>query len=287
MKNENKNYLTEYLEGYKNIINLNYLHIEKHHKETFPLLRYEKYLDYCVCTFNEKQFNNKFALLIVDNYVFDKKELDFRSIDPELFSKVVDYETDQRIEKFLAINFPLLVNKNIFIVETFSLNIYAEIRGERKANKDYIKWKTENKTSVDSYNHEQISPYSHLDYEGLIKKFNIDEFKEDFKYQMDQAEECYKRKLYLPAAATLSIALETVLLSICKKENIKLDNDTMLNYLGEQLLNKKIINYRLSKRIDVTYSLRNSLSHTNNGEVSKADCEIILNCIRTVLDSYF
>ncbi|PKF22519.1 hypothetical protein CW684_00985 [Macrococcoides caseolyticum] len=104
---------------------------------------------------------------------------------------------------------------------------------------------------------------------------------------MDQAEECYKRKLYLPAAATLSVALETVLIALCKRENIKIDNNTMLNYLGEELRNRNVINYRLAKRIDITYSLRNSLAHSNKGEVAKADCEIILNSIRTIIDNYF
>ncbi|RIO63466.1 hypothetical protein BUZ34_05485, partial [Staphylococcus haemolyticus] len=145
--------------------------------------------------------------------------------------------------------------------------------------------------SLDSYNHEKISPYSYLDYEGLIVNFQSKKYNNDFKYQMSQAEECYKRKLYLPAAATLSVALETVLMALCEKEKVDLKSkettDTMMNYLGERLLQENVINYRMHKRIDVTYSLRNSVSHSNPGEVSKADCQIILSCIKVLIDDHY
>lgn len=99
------------------------------------------------------------------------------------------------------------------------------------------------------------------------------------------------RKLFLPAAATLSVALETLIMAICDKENVKLKSkdatDTMMNYLGERLLQEGKINYRMHERIDVTYSLRNSVSHSNPGEVSKADCQIILSCIKTLIDNHY
>lgn len=163
--------------------------------------------------------------------------------------------------------------------------------GKLDAENDFKKWRKENKNSLDSYDHNKISPYSHLDYEGLIINFDSEKYKNDFKYQMSQAEECYKRKLYLPAASTLSVALETVLMAICQKEGVviksKESTDTMMNYLGERLLQENIINYRMHKRIDVTYSLRNSVSHSNPGEVSKADCQIILSCIKVLIDDHY
>ncbi|BAH17647.1 hypothetical protein [Macrococcoides caseolyticum] len=287
MANINEDYLDEYLNGYKEIIKLNFNHIKEHHDEAFPLLKYSNYLSYCILKFNDKQFFYETALLIVDNHNFEKLEYDFTDIEPSEYEKVVDFSNYERIEKFIEIKFPELVKHKIFIIEKFYSKIFSKDKGGLRAEKDYDNWRTENKTKVDSYNHETISPYSHLDYEGLIRSFNAKGFNDDFKYQMDQAEECYKRKLYLPAAATLSVALETVLIALCKRENIKIDNNTMLNYLGEELRNRNVINYRLAKRIDITYSLRNSLAHSNKGEVAKADCEIILNSIRTIIDNYF
>ncbi|MBC2004396.1 hypothetical protein HCA78_11500 [Listeria booriae] len=106
---------------------------------------------------------------------------------------------------------------------------------------------------------------------------------------MRQAEECYKRALYLPAAATMGVCLETVLLLLIDKNNIstKSIQETMLNALGEALRNRNIINYRTNRRIEMAYSIRNSVSHSNTGSVAKTDCDLILNTIKSIVDEHF
>ena len=207
--------------------------------------------------------------------------------------RIMEKEKRERFETYLKIYCDSLFEKNILKIVPimFSNNNDLTINGKLGAESDFKEWKSENKKSLDSYNHDKISPYSHLDYEGLIVNFDSKKYKNDFEYQMSQAEECYKRKLYLPAAATLSVALETVLMAICQKEKVDIKSkdstDTMMNYLGERLLQDGKINYRMHKRIDVTYSLRNSVSHSNPGEVSKADCQIILSCIKVLIDDHY
>lgn len=293
IKLTNEDRLNLFVDGYKNIVNKNYQHIEEHFNETFPIIKFEKYLECCLIKVDRALFGGEYYFLIVDNYKFKKEIYDFTELDDKLKRVLVDINKHSRIEKLISDAFPELNNKRAFYFfkSVFEAEQIPYNNGGSAAEKDYRVWKKENATPLNNYNHDFISPYSHLDYDGLIQTFYSEKYNEDFSYQMNQAEECYKRKLYLPAAATLSVALETVLMAICEKENVNLKTkettDTMMNYLGERLLQEKVINYRMHKRIDVTYSLRNSVSHSNPGEVSKADCQIILSCIKVLIDEHY
>lgn len=293
IKLSNEDRLNSFVDGYKNTVNKNYKHIEEHFNETFPIIKFENYLNSCLIVVDSVLFGNEYYYLIVDNYEFENEIYNFTELDDKLRKTLVDISKHARIKKLIYNVFPELYNKHAYYLNecVFDAKLIASQQGEFSAENDYNSWKQENYTALHQYNHDTISPYSHLDYDGLIQTFNSEKYNKDFSYQMDQAEECYKRKLYLPAAATLSVALETVLMAICEKENVNLktkeSTDTMMNYLGERLLQEKVINYRMHKRIDVTYSLRNSVSHSNPGEVSKADCQIILSCIKVLIDEHY
>ncbi len=290
---DNNERLNSFVEGYKEVVYKNYSYIEDHFNEAFPIIKFENYLTSCYIKVDEDIFMCEGFLLIVDNFQFEKEEFDFTTLNSEDHRSIMDTDNHYKFKKLVSLKFNELDKKKVFYIITpvfDQLDLYNS-RGKSKASSDYNSWKQENSTSLERYNHDTISPYSHLDYDGLIQTFNSKTYNEDFSYQMNQAEECYKRKLYLPAAATLSVALETVLMAICEKENVNLktkeSTDTMMNYLGERLLQEKVINYRMHKRIDVTYSLRNSVSHSNPGEVSKADCQIILSCIKVLIDEHY
>lgn len=294
--------LEEILETYTNTYEAHveklYKHISDHHLDAFPVLRFKDYLNIIYITIDKEVFGSGECVIIFDNAEHLSGEYEYTDIiDDETLIILMDSYKNNRINKLLEIKFPELSSRSIYTILTFSLNLIdhsgninsgmIESRARRNVESDYNSWRRENKTQVSQYNHDNISSHSHLDYGTLIKKFESKDFKEDFKYQMDQAEECYKRHLYLPAAATLSVALETILADLCKKEKIKIKNSTEMNHLGEKLVERGIINYRLGKRIDITYSLRNSLAHTNKGEVSKDDCSIILSCIRTIIEEHY
>lgn len=291
---ENEEVLNIFIKTYTEHVEKNYDNLIEHKLDAFPLLKFSGHLNIAYIKTSKDIFNYPGYYLIVDNDDELKDEYDFVELDKDTKFKIIDSGYKFQRDSVLVENlFPKLLNKNVSILfgdyygrKNLSSDV-IEISAKSQADRDYNNWKNENKTKVSQYDHNTISPHSHLDYEGLINKFGKSDYDEDFKYQMNQAEECYKRKLYLPAAATLSVALETSLLALCDKHQVKLGNETMLNYLGQRLLDEKVINYRLGKRIDISYSLRNSLAHSNKGEVSKADCEIILNCIRIIIDEHY
>lgn len=282
-----------FINGYKNETQ-NYDFLGEDISNAFPLVKFENYLNYVLFHVPYDIFNAKRFLVVVDNFddisnCIEVSKEDFRKHHRE----IIESEKYNRFEVFIQKYYNFLYKRNIIKIIPIYINNDNDLSldGKHAAEDDFRKWQDENKKPLDSHNHDKISPYSHLDYEGLIINFQSEKYNNDFKYQMSQAEECYKRKLYLPAAATLSVALETILMAICEKENVNLKSkestDTMMNYLGERLLQANVINYRMHKRIDVTYSLRNSVSHSNPGEVSKADCQIILSCIKVLIDDHY
>lgn len=282
-----------YMKGYKDQSS-HYDYLGDDIQNALPLLKYENYLSFILFEVDRSIFDAPLFLVIIDNYDKDEEKIKVKEKDYEDIKRLLmERRKRERFELFIKHSYDSLPSKKIFKIEPLHITYNSDLtlNGQHAAERDYKDWSDENKTPLDSYNHDKISPYSHLDYEGLILNFDSPKYNSDFKYQMEQAEECYKRKLFLPAAATLSVALETLLMAICEKENVKLKskdtNDTMMNYLGQQLLNAGKINYRMHKRIEITYSLRNSVSHSNPGEVSKADCQIILSCIKVLIDEHY
>ncbi|EGQ3124427.1 hypothetical protein I0622_000987 [Staphylococcus pseudintermedius] len=282
-----------YMNGYKTQAS-HYDFLGDDIQNAFPLMKYEKYLTFILFEVDKDVFDAPKFLVIVDNYNHPEETIKVRQEDYENIKRfLMDSEKRKRFEFFFEHYYEEVSSKKVFKIEPIRLinDNNLTLNGKYEADRDYKEWSDENKTHLDNYNHDKISPYSHLDYEGLILNFDSQKYNSDFSYQMEQANECYKRKLFLPAAATLSVALETLLMAICDKENVKLNskdtNNTLMNYLGQRLLSEGKINYRMHKRIDITYSLRNSVSHSNPGEVSKADCQIILSCIKVLIDDHY
>ncbi len=285
--------LKTFIEGYEKQT-LNYEFLGDDIEKAFPLLKYRSFLNISVFNVPENIFFTDTYVVIVDNFDKLPDEVTVTREDLNIYIREIMEHTEiERFNFFIRRKYNFLSKKNIFIVLPIVINFYNNLstQGSSQADTDFKSWRKENQTPLNNYNHDKVSPYSHLDYEGLISNFDSPKYNSDFEYQMAQAEECYKRKLFLPAAATLSVALETLLMAICDKEKVKLNSkdssDTMMNYLGQRLLSEGKINYRMHKRIDITYSLRNSVSHSNPGEVSKADCQIILSCIKVLIDEHY
>lgn len=285
--------LKTFIEGYEKQT-LNYEFLGDDIEKAFPLLKYRSFLNISVFNVPENIFFTDTYVVIVDNFDKLPDEVTVTREDLNIYIReIMEHTVIERFNLFIRRKYNFLSKKNIFIVLPIALNFYNNLstEGSSQADTDFKSWRKENQTPLNNYNHDKVSPYSHLDYEGLISNFDSPKYNSDFEYQMAQAEECYKRKLFLPAAATLSVALETLLMAICDKEKVKLNSkdssDTMMNYLGQRLLSEGKINYRMHKRIDITYPLRNSVSHSNPGEVSKADCQIILSCIKVLIDEHY
>ena len=131
--------------------------------------------------------------------------------------------------------------------------------------------------------HEEVQPFNHLDLDSMKDIVND----ETFTYQINQGLQAYKRELYLPAAATFAVAIESFLIKLKRANNIKhKDSDpTMYDRLLESLKANKKINYRTKKRIEVAYNMRNIINHSQAGAVAKADCDFLLNTLKDIVDA--
>ncbi|XVK96019.1 hypothetical protein AABC03_01330 [Staphylococcus nepalensis] len=59
----------------------------------------------------------------------------------------------------------------------------------------------------------------------------------------------------------------------------------MYNQLLEDLKQEGKVNYRTKKRVEVAYSMRNIINHSQIGAVAKADCDFLLNTLKDIVES--
>lgn len=292
-----KNYLKAFVEHYRYLINKVYKYPFESSPDAFPTYNFLEYLDVKVVLLDKDFFTLNVCIIIFDNskdnesQFVDCRDLDSREIS-KIYSSVNPFNS---YEDFLRAQFPWIDKKKIKIFDSDTdtyinfiksdLKSFADSRASQTLKNEFEAYTKHASTIVTQYKHDTISPFSHLDFDGLIAKIGD----KDFEYQMRQAEECYKRSLYLPAAATMGVCLETVLLLLIEKNDIPEKNiqQTMLNALGTVLRSKNIINYRTNRRIEMAYSIRNSVSHSNTGSVAKTDCDLILNTIKSIVDEHF
>ena len=165
---------------------------------------------------------------------------------------------------------------NLIFPNTFTLN------GEHQAYYDYQSFQKLSSERMENKSHEQVSPFNHLNLDDMKRVVND----ETFSYQIDQGLECYKHELYLPAAATFAIAIESFLIKLKKANKIKhKDSDsTMYDKLLESLKQHGAINYRNKVRIEIAYKMRNIVNHTQAGSVAKNDCDFLLNTLKDIID---
>ena len=173
-----------------------------------------------------------------------------------------------------------------YLVYYPSVFIFSNVfkgNGKQEVKKQYQNIKDNKNELIKNNDKPKINPFSFLDFDSLIEK--VDD--EDFSYQMNEAKICYENQLYLAACCTFSVCLETVLMQILEKHNLKVNEDsTMLNKIGDTLRENKIISKRANNRLLITYSVRNSTSHTNKNKVIQNDCEWILKTIEFFVDEY-
>ncbi|MEX6127162.1 hypothetical protein [Staphylococcus saprophyticus] len=59
----------------------------------------------------------------------------------------------------------------------------------------------------------------------------------------------------------------------------------MYNKLLEDLIRENKVNYRTKKRVEVAYTMRNIINHTQAGAVAKSDCDFLLNTLKDIVDN--
>lgn len=285
-------YLHEFLEGYKFVVNERYFYQYQSNPEAFPFMKKENYR--CsIVLLNEKFFEYS-KVIIFTNDINIKHEYNLQKEDSSALSKnytnyiynADDYVREQTniIDDDNFIYYVSIFHDEYPFKETreFILDSYNQ-DGKRFAEKQYQKYFEASNEKMSDKSHKTASPFNHLNLDDMKRIVHDD----TFDYQINQGLEAYKRELYLPAAATFAVAIETFLIKLKRANNIKHKNSdsSMYSKLLEDLGKNNKLNYRTKKRIEVAYSMRNIVNHTQAGAVAKADCDFLLNTLKDLVDN--
>lgn len=297
MENINSNeianiYLNSFLKGYEYVVNNRFIYQYESNPEAFPFMKKENYT-LSVILLNDSFFEYP-IVIVISNKSDANFEYDYRNEDKyKLSQNFIDYT--KKSEKYILDHLNIIDQSNILYyidlfhseypfdeVKDFLIDEF-EASGRRRAEKDYKIFTNSSQTMMKNKTHEEVSPFNHLNLENM-KTLVQDE---TFSYQINQGLEAYKRELYLPAAATFAVAIETFLIKLKKANNIKhKDSDsTMYDRLLEDLKQKGKVNYRTKRRVEVAYNMRNIINHSQVGAVAKADCDFLLNTLKDIVDS--
>lgn len=289
MENEAKLQLLieEFLKNYESEAEKLFGNMLKTTPKAFPLFHLKEYLSIYHLKLNEDYFtgSESESIFIFDNLFKGIKQIDLSKEPIENFG-------DKYTNQLNATNWKKYIDDSL---ETKGKPLLARLRLSDLKNipkglaKIIVKehaydFKQHQNLNVKRYHKDIRNSYSHYDIQPMIAKVND----EDFSYQIDEALKCMEQNLYLPAAATIAVALETVLVLILEKNNIKIkeSDNTIIGELSRKLRENKIINYREMTRLEVAYKLRNTISHSNKGKVLITDCETLLNTISVFIDEY-
>lgn len=284
-------YLDDFLSSYRSAVKNRMISQYNSNPETFPFMEDENYYIGLI-KLNDKFFEYSDVVIITNKNINDLN-LDYRNQDNVELSKTATKYIRQPIEYI----FDVLKIFNFDDYKTF-INIvhhfddfkeYKNYKGKNfqrdgsklaeKHLKNYEKLSTER---MSTKKHTKVSPFNHLKLDDMVRVVKDP----TFEYQINQGLEAYKRELYLPAAATFAIAIETFLIKLKRLNglNHKDSDSTMYNKLIENLKEKGKINYRTKRRIEVAYSMRNIINHTQAGAVAKADCDFLITTLKDIVD---
>ena len=279
--------LMEFKKEYLNKINNHYSFLSENDKKNFPFYRAYDYLGLKVLNIGKINEPREYIVIITNNIENEYIEETQLNTEDHYFKRMIaDGDKVEKVAQFLLPNVNFIKKKFSYIkfVNKYKLeNGQFGFSAKLLAKDHYGEIGKDKNKKIANNDKPSKNPFSFLDFDMLIEKVND----EDFKYQMNEAKICYENQLYLAATCTFSVCLETVLMIILEKNNLKVDDEsTMLNKIGDTLRNKKIISKRANNRLLVTYSVRNSTSHTNKNKVIQNDCEWILKTIEFFVDEY-
>ncbi len=281
--------LEHFKEGYLEKINVDFDFLNENEKISFPFKRALKYLGIKIYEVGSFDSLSNYVILVTNNI-----ENEYKVITIDNRKDIKRYIANQNLNLIIGESvikrFFLEIEPNKKVAAYIDGTLIKELTAEKlkKCGKDaaykHYNQIRQNKNEVITENEKpKFNPFSFLDFDSLIKKVND----EDFTYQMNEAKICYENQLYLAACCTFSVCLETVLMQILEKNDLKVNDDsTMLNKIGETLREENVISKRANNRLLITYSVRNSTSHTNKNKVIQNDCEWILKTIEFFVDEY-
>lgn len=285
-------YLNKFLSGYRDVVNTRYFYQFQSSPEAFPLFEDANY-KISIVLLNEEFFEYPKVVVISNNSImesfYDYRNQELHALSEKYTSYIYDPEayvrdhlnivnTDENVMYISTYHGEFPINKPL----DYKLDDYYRA-GKHFAENHFRKFNNVSKERMADKSHEEVQPFNHLDLNSMKKVVND----KTFTYQINQGLQAYKRELYLPAAATFAVAIESFLIKLKRSNNIKhKDSDpTMYDKLLESLKEKKKINYRTKRRIEVAYNMRNIINHSQVGAVAKADCDFLLNTLKDIIDA--
>ncbi|MCG2102877.1 hypothetical protein K4O90_08785 [Staphylococcus epidermidis] len=285
-------YLEKFLDGYRNVVNKRYIYQFQSNPEAFPFVKDNDY-KISIILLNEEFFEYP-KVIVISNDSSMKEVYDYTKQDKAYLSKnYVSYIYKHLSYVHDCLNIINTKEHTVFMITyhneyppkkiaEYTLdNFYTY--GKEFAEEHFRKFQKISREKMTDKSHEEVQPFNHLDLDSMKDIVND----ETFTYQIDQGLQAYKRELYLPAAATFAVAIESFLIKLKRANNIKhKDSDpTMYDRLLESLKAHNKINYRTKKRIEVAYNMRNIINHSQAGAVAKADCDFLLNTLKDIVDA--
>lgn len=287
---EHENILSSFKDGFLEELQTNYDFLNNDELKNFPFYKAFDYLGIKIVNTGKLDTSFQYIVLITNN--IENEYLDVSNNITKNLKRIAAEHSNYYEEMALEILnefFPSLnLNQKpyyylIYEPEAFMYSNMFKRNGKREVKNQYQSIKDNKNELIKNNDKPKINPFSFLDFDSLIER--VDD--EDFSYQMNEAKYCYEHQLYLAACCTFSVCLETVLMQILEKNNLKVNDDsTMLNKIGDTLRENEIISKRANNRLLITYSVRNSTSHTNKNKVIQNDCEWILKTIEFFVDEY-
>ncbi|WP_312039856.1 hypothetical protein [Macrococcoides bohemicum] len=283
----------DFIEGYKENVDNRYSALLQSNSESFPLYHLsEENLYISLVKLNDTFFTYPNIVIISNKamkiqYDFSHQKNDFLS---EEYTDYINQSEKYVIEYLNIVDkkkdiIYALTNHGSLDIEDYDIQLnknYYLKQGRKNADSDYVLFEYLSKEKMNHKSHDKVSPFNHLNLEDMMRVVNDD----TFTYQIEQGLVAYKLELYLPAAATFAVAIESFLVKLKRVNGIKhKDSDiTMYDKLLESLKQEKKITYRAMKRIEVAYSMRNIINHTQAGAVAKADCDFFLTTLKDLVD---
>ncbi|MEB7433299.1 hypothetical protein [Staphylococcus pasteuri] len=287
---EYEDILSSFKDGYLEELQTNYDFLDNNELKNFPFYKSLDYLGIKIINTGKLNTSSQFIVLITNN--IENECLDISNDITKSLKRIAADHTDHNDKMGVEILKEIYPNLNLtkkpYYYITYDPKIFIDPNtfyhnGKTEVRKQYQMIKDNKNTLIKNNEKPKINPFSFLDFDSLIVK--VDD--KDFIYQMNEAKTCYENQFYLAACCTFSVCLETVLMLILEKHNLKVNDDsTMLNKIGETLRSENIISKRANNRLLITYSVRNATSHTNKNKVIQNDCEWILKTIEFFIDEY-
>lgn len=277
----------EFLNEYRNRVNEYYNDIYKFHKDCFPFMYNVKITSVC---FNNKLYNiiarsdtNSDVFCAKYKYLSNDEFLKFENSPTRVQDKELLYFIGEKA--YISIINGILPDNCIYPTDLSYCKYLIKKEASYEADRDYNSIQLSNSLEKLSKSYNDLSNFNVLNLDTIFVNVNDDEF----KYELEESAKAYNAELYLAAATTAEISIETLLriIIIKKMGKFKLPKESYILTSAKLLSKNSIIDQRLFNRIESINNLRHGIAHSSTGEAEKWDCEQIFGLIKILVETFY